>query len=59
MIVRLTKMQVLRLKYKMLEQLDNAGYDGDRPEFNEYARILDALDEAELEEGDKVQVKRR
>jgi hypothetical protein len=47
MTIQLTKAQVLRLKKLVLDEIDAAGYDGDKPEFSAWAEILEVLEHAE------------
>ena len=47
--VRFTKSQILRLKYLALQQMEYAGFDDERPVFDAWNEILEALEQAEPE----------
>ncbi len=47
--VRLTKSQILRLKYQALQQMEFAGFDDERPVFDAWNEILESLEKAEPE----------
>jgi hypothetical protein len=47
MVIKLTKDHLQRLKKLVIDQMDYAGDDNDRPEFDEWRKLLRALEDAE------------